>query len=115
MKEQDLLESFSGISEELLKRSENNKKTGTNETKAAEKSNAKAGSSWRKLGYIAAVLVLTAGLIILFIHINNKPDSDVSDNGGCCGLSAVDDARRVADCIGIPYYVMDFKFQFSVY
>ena len=27
MKEQDLLESFSGINEELLKRSENNKKT----------------------------------------------------------------------------------------
>ncbi len=82
MKEQDLLESFSGISEELLKRSENNKKTGSNETKAAEKSNAKAGSSWRKLGYIAAVLVLTAGLIILFIHISNKTDSDVSNIGG---------------------------------
>ena len=81
MKEQDLLESFSGISEELLKRSENNKKTGLNETKAAEKSNAKAGSSWRKLGYIAAVLVITAGLIILFIHISNKNDSDVSDIG----------------------------------
>jgi hypothetical protein len=45
MKEQDLLESFSGISEELLKRSENNKKTESDETKAAEKSNAKAGSS----------------------------------------------------------------------
>jgi serine protease inhibitor len=82
MKEQDLLESFSGISEELLKRSENNKKTGSNETKAAEKSNAKAGSSWRKLGYIAAVLVITAGLIILFIHISNKNDSDVSDIQG---------------------------------
>ncbi len=82
MKEQDLLESFSGINEELLKRSENNKKTESNETKAAEKSNAKAGSSWRKLGYIAAVLMLTAGLIILFIHISNKNDSDVSDIGG---------------------------------
>ena len=38
---------------------------------------------------------------------------DVSDNGGCCGLSAVDDARRVADCIGIPYYVMDFRSEFQ--
>ena len=82
MKEQDLLESFSGINEELLKRSENNKKTGSNETKAAEKSNAKAGGSWRKLGYIAAVLVLTVGLIIPFIHISNKTDSDVSNIGG---------------------------------
>ena len=28
-------------------------------------------------------------------------------NGGCCGLSAVDDA--VADWLEIPYYVMNFK------
>ena len=33
--------------------------------------------------------------------------------GGCCGLSAVDDARRVADAIGIPYYVMNFKQDFK--
>ena len=31
------------------------------------------------------------------------------ENGGCCGLSAVDDARRVAQLLGIPYYVMNFK------
>ena len=29
--------------------------------------------------------------------------------GGCCGLSAVDDARRVARALDIPYYVMNFK------
>ncbi len=29
--------------------------------------------------------------------------------GGCCGLSAVDDARRVAECLDIPYYVMNFR------
>ena len=29
--------------------------------------------------------------------------------GGCCSLSAVDDARRVADKLGISYYVMNFK------
>ncbi len=34
-------------------------------------------------------------------------------NGGCCGLSAVDDARRVAEQIGIPYYVMNFKASFK--
>ena len=34
-------------------------------------------------------------------------------NGGCCGLSAVDDARRVAEQIGIPYYVMNFKAAFK--
>lgn len=35
------------------------------------------------------------------------------ENGGCCGLSAVDDARRVANQIEIPYYVMNFKDSFK--
>lgn len=35
------------------------------------------------------------------------------ENGGCCGLSAVDDARRVANTIGIPYYVMNFRKDFK--
>ena len=29
--------------------------------------------------------------------------------GGCCGLSAVEDARRVAQVLQIPYYVMNFS------
>ena len=29
--------------------------------------------------------------------------------GGCCSLSAVDDARRVANKLSIPYYVLNFK------
>ena len=29
--------------------------------------------------------------------------------GGCCGQSAVDDARRVCGVLGIPYYVMGFR------
>ncbi len=32
--------------------------------------------------------------------------------GGCCGLTAVNDARRVAECLDIPYYVMNFKEEF---
>lgn len=35
------------------------------------------------------------------------------ENGGCCGLSAVDDARRVAQMLEIPYYVMNFKKEFK--
>ena len=35
------------------------------------------------------------------------------ENGGCCGLSAVDDARRVANDLDIPYYVMNFKKEFK--
>ncbi len=35
------------------------------------------------------------------------------ENGGCCGLSAVEDARRVADHLGIRYYVMNFREEFQ--
>lgn len=38
--------------------------------------------------------------------------ADREENGGCCGLSAVEDARRVAQMLDIPYYVMNFKEQF---
>lgn len=37
----------------------------------------------------------------------------MEDNGGCCGYSAVDDARMVAEKIGIPYYVLNFKKEFK--
>lgn len=35
------------------------------------------------------------------------------ENGGCCGLSAVEDARRVAARLDIPYYVMNFRQEFQ--
>lgn len=33
--------------------------------------------------------------------------------GGCCGVSAVEDARRVAAKLEIPYYVMNFRKEFE--
>ena len=45
----------------------------------------------------------------------DESEDVVSENGGCCGLSAVEDARRVASVIGIPYYVMNFKDDFRKY
>lgn len=34
---------------------------------------------------------------------------EMEREGGCCGQSAVDDAGRVAQILGIPYYVMNFR------
>lgn len=38
-----------------------------------------------------------------------EADRIIEENGGCCGLSAVEDARRVAAKLDIPYYVMNFR------
>lgn len=39
-------------------------------------------------------------------------DGDDSD-GSCCSLSAVEDAKRVADELGIEFHVLDFRKEFS--
>jgi tRNA-specific 2-thiouridylase len=39
----------------------------------------------------------------------DEPDEQDQSDIGCCSLSAVDDARRVAATLGIPYYVLNFK------
>jgi len=41
--------------------------------------------------------------------------STKSFEGGCCGLTAVEDAKKVADKLGIPHYVVNFKDQFQQY
>ena len=40
-------------------------------------------------------------------------EEELEENGGCCGLSAVEDARRVAQRLEIPHYVMNFRREFE--
>ena len=35
------------------------------------------------------------------------------DFGGCCSLSAIDDARRMAQKLDIPHYVLNFREEFK--
>ena len=65
---------------------------------------------------VAACLLKEQGYEVIGVTMQIWQDEDVQkqeENGGCCGLSAVDDARRVAQVLDIPYYVMNFKNEFK--
>lgn len=65
---------------------------------------------------VAAYLLKEQGYDVVGVTMQIWQDEDRAvqeENGGCCGLSAVDDARRVAWDLGIPYYVMNFKKEFK--
>lgn len=64
---------------------------------------------------VAAYLLKEQGYDVIGVTMQIWQDEDtcsIEDKGGCCGLSAVDDARRVAHQLDIPYYVMNFKDDF---
>lgn len=65
---------------------------------------------------VAAWLLKEQGYDVIGVTMQIWQDEDRSiqeEQGGCCGLSAVDDARRVASQLEIPYYVMNFKQEFK--
>lgn len=65
---------------------------------------------------VAAWLLKKQGYDVIGVTMQIWQDEEPEvqeENGGCCGLSAVDDARRVAERLEIPYYVMNFKKEFK--
>ncbi len=65
---------------------------------------------------VCAYLLKEQGYDVIGVTMQIWQDEDredISDNGGCCGLSAVEDARAVAAQIGIPHYVLNFKREFK--
>lgn len=65
---------------------------------------------------VAAWLLKEQGYEVIGVTMQiwqDEEDAVQEENGGCCGLSAVEDARRVAWKLGIPYYVMNFKKEFK--
>jgi len=64
---------------------------------------------------VAAYLLKEQGYEVIGIMMKLAPDDPeyAENEGGCCSLSAVLDARRVADKLEIPFYVMNFKRPFQ--
>ncbi|EKU71545.1 tRNA (5-methylaminomethyl-2-thiouridylate)-methyltransferase [Selenomonas sp. F0473] len=64
---------------------------------------------------LAAALLLEQGYDVVGVTMrlsDENRDIDPENDRSCCSLSSVDDARRVADVLGIPHYVMDFTAPF---
>lgn len=65
---------------------------------------------------VAAYLLKQQGYEVIGVTMKLWDDNSedyVENYGGCCGLSAIDDARRVATALDIPFYVINFKTPFK--
>lgn len=58
---------------------------------------------------VAAQILLNQGYEVIGVTMQIWQDDSKNCEGTCCSLSAVEDARSVANKLGIPYYVMNYK------
>ena len=63
---------------------------------------------------VAAARMLDAGLEVVGVHLALSQSAATRREGarGCCTLEDAGDARRVADLLGIPFYVWDMAARF---
>src|SRR3989454_5850361 len=63
---------------------------------------------------VAAARAVSAGHDVVGVHLalSAKPGTLRTGARGCCTVEDAHDARRVADLLGIPFYVWDFAERF---
>lgn len=65
---------------------------------------------------VAAALLVEQGHDVVGVTLQQWPRGDAAElerHGGCCSLNAVEDARRVASLLGIPYYCWNLQAEFG--
>jgi len=65
---------------------------------------------------VAATLLQAQGHEVVGVTLQQWPRDDMNESakhGGCCSLNAVEDARRVASLLGIPYYCWNLEKEFG--
>ncbi|HEX2372916.1 MAG TPA: tRNA 2-thiouridine(34) synthase MnmA, partial [Actinomycetota bacterium] len=64
---------------------------------------------------VAAALAVEAGWDVTGVHLKlaDTPGHLQVQGKGCCTLADAEDARRVADTLGIPFYVWDMAEEFQ--
>ncbi|MGH7910587.1 MAG: tRNA 2-thiouridine(34) synthase MnmA [Candidatus Dormibacteraceae bacterium] len=65
---------------------------------------------------VSALLLKRQGHEVVGITLQQWPrgsEQETARHGGCCSLSAVEDARRVATLLDIPYYVWNLEREFG--
>ncbi|XWX60684.1 tRNA 2-thiouridine(34) synthase MnmA [Desulfitobacterium sp. AusDCA] len=62
---------------------------------------------------MAAALLKEEGYEVIGITLQIWPSAGPDVEGGCCSISAIDDARRVSQQLGIPHYVLNFRSYFE--
>ncbi|HEY3368071.1 MAG TPA: tRNA 2-thiouridine(34) synthase MnmA [Symbiobacteriaceae bacterium] len=67
---------------------------------------------------VAAALLVEQGYDVIGVTMNTWTDDipeeiQQNEHSGCCSLAAVEDARAVANRLGIPFYVMNFQGHFA--
>jgi tRNA-specific 2-thiouridylase len=65
---------------------------------------------------VAAALLQAQGHDVVGVTLQQWPRGDMEESakhGGCCSLNAVEDARRVASLLDIPYYCWNLEKEFG--